>query len=178
MSNVSLYTLVGDYKRLEDSLEDYIDAIEAGDMDEDALWDTLDSLNGDIKEKSDSIVQLLRNKELLAASMDAEIKRLTARKKAVTNAVERLRYYLCENLSILGIDKLETTHARISFRSSEVCEMRDPDMVAAWALANGRADLLTIHEPEASKAAVKDALKAGDKIPGAILVKNRNLPIK
>lgn len=178
MSGISLYELVGDYRELEDGVDGFIEAIEAGEMDEAALWDTLDGLKGAIEDKCDAIVQIIRNKELLAASIDVEIKRLTARKKAVLGATERLKDYVGESLSIAGIDKMETQHARLSFRSSETCDIRDPGMVVAWALVNGRADLIKIKDPEPSTSAIKDAIKAGEKIPGAVIVKNRNLQIK
>ena len=178
MSGISLYELVGYYRELEDGVDGFIEAIEAGEMDEAALWYTLDGLKGAIEDKCDAIVQVIRNKELLAASIDVEIKRLTARKKAVLGATERLKDYVSESLSIAGIDKMETAHARLSFRSSEACDIRDPGMVVAWALANGRADLVKIMDPEPSTSAIKDAIKAGEKIPGAVIVKNRNLQIK
>jgi hypothetical protein len=173
-----LYQLVGDRKGIELALDDYIDAIEAGEMDESALWDTLDGIDGAIEDKADSIVQVIRNKQTLASAIDEEIKRLQARKKAVDKAVDRISAYLSDQLAVIGIDKLDTVHARLSFRSSEKCVISDPAVALNWALANGRADLLTIPEPTPSTSAINAALKGGEKIPGAILVKNRNLQIK
>ena len=173
-----LYQLVGDRKGIELALDDYIDAIEAGEMDESALWDTLDGIDGAIEDKADSIVQVIRNKQTLASAIDEEIKRLQARKKSVDKATDRIAAYLEEQLAVLGIDKLETVHARISFRSSEKCVISDPAVAVGWALANGRADLLTIPEPTPSTSAIKAALKSGEKIPGAVIIKNRNLQIK
>ena len=43
-----LYQLVGDYQRLEDSLDEYIEMIEAGEMDEAVIWDTLDGIEGEL----------------------------------------------------------------------------------------------------------------------------------
>lgn len=174
----TLYQMVGDYKRIEEDLDGFIEAIEAGEMDEDVLWDTLDSINESIGDKCDHIVQILRNKELLSASLDSEIKRLQARKKAVDKGVDRLKSYMSESLSILGIDNLETPHAKFSFRSSKACKLTDAQIALNWALANGRAELLKIPEPEPSTSAIKEALLNGEEIPGAILVRNRNLQIK
>ena len=176
--SVHLYQLVGDYKSIELALDDYIDAIEAGEMDEGALWDTLDGVKGAIEDKADSIVQVIRNKQTFAASIDEEIKRLQARKKAVDKAVDRISAYLSDQLSVIGIDKLETVHAKLSFRASEKCVVTDPAVAVGWALANGRADLLTIPEPTPSTSAIKAAIKSGEEIPGAMLIKNRNLQIK
>lgn len=173
-----LYQLVGDRKGIELALDDYIDAIEAGEMDESALWDTLDGIDGAIEDKADSIVQVIRNKQALASAIDEEVKRLQARKKAVDKAVDRISVYVANTLSILGIDKLETVHAKLSFRASKKCVISDPTAVLNWALANGRADLLTIPEPTPSTSAIKAAIDAGEKIPGAMIVKNRNLQIK
>ena len=173
-----LYQLVGDRKSIELALDDYIDAIEAGDMDESALWDTLDGIDCAIEDKADGIVQVIRNKQALASAIDEEVKRLQARKKSVDKATERLAAYLSDQLSVIGIDKLDTVHARLSFRASEKCVISNPTVALNWALANGRADLLTIPEPTPSTSAIKAAIKAGEEIPGAVLLKCRNLQIK
>ena len=173
-----LYELVGDFKRLEDSLDEYICMIESGEMDEGVLWDTLDSIQSDITTKADHIFQIIRNKQTFSDSLDAEIKRLQAYKKAIDKGTESLSRYLGETLSIAGIDKLETPHARLSFRSSVRCEISDAPMLVNWALSNGRTDLVTIPEPQPSTSAVKAALKNGEKIPGAYITKPQNLQIK
>lgn len=173
-----LYELVGCYRQFEDALDEYIEMVERGEMEEDVIWDTLDSIHGEIEEKADHIVQIIRNKQTFAASLEEEIKRLQSRKKAVDKGVDKLSDYLCETLSIAGIDKLETPHARFSFRSSDRCEISDVGMLLNFALANGRTELVTIPEPQPSKTAIKAALKSGEKIPGAIIVKARNLQIK
>ena len=173
-----LYELVGDYRRLEDALDEYVELIDSGEMDDGAFFASLDAVSGAIEEKADHIIQIIRNRETFSASLDGEIKRLQALKKRTDKGIDKLSTYLGEALSIAGIDKLETPHARFSFRSSERCEVQDAEMLLNWALANGRTELVTIPAPEPSKTAIKAAIKGGEKIPGAIIVKARNLQIK
>lgn len=72
-----------------------------------ALADTLEGLEGEIKIKAGNIGNLLLNSDTDIVALDTEIKRLQARKKGIENGKQRLKDYLRFNMEAMDIPKLE-----------------------------------------------------------------------
>lgn len=94
-------------------LQERLDNIEDEDTRQ-CIEDTLEALNCSIEDKSENIVKVIKNYEGDVASIDTEIKRLQAMKKAKTNNITGLKEYLKSNLIGLGRDKVETTLFKIT----------------------------------------------------------------
>lgn len=167
---MKLYEIANDYLTL-------IDAIEAGDIPEECIGDTLEAVKATLEDKADNIACLLK-------SMDAEMKaireeevRLAERRKAKERACERLKEYLSDTLQRAGLTKVETPRNKITFRKSEKVEIVDEQAFFEWAVKNAD-QYLSYSAPTANKTAIKEALKSGSEIIGAELRINQNMQIK
>ena len=165
---MKLYEIANDYLALMQAIDD-------GEIPEEALADTLEAIEGEIEVKADNIACLLKNLDADVVAIKAEEARLAERRKVKEAAHKRLKEYLASVLLRTGIDKVETARNQISFRKSESVEL--DDTFIAWATAN-RDDLLTFSEPKANKTEIKKALKSGAEIVGAQIVVNQNIQIK
>lgn len=111
-----------------------------------------------------SIINQRREMEGIAA----EVTRLTERKAQAQKRIERYTNLLTE---ALAGEKMKTPLVSVSYRKSTAVEL-DPDFLT-------RADLYWQRiKQEPDKEKIKDALKAGQTIPGAKLVERTNMTIK
>jgi len=136
--------------------------IEEGEMDSDALADTLDALEGDIQVKAESLLGYVAN---LASDVDAiniEINRLQARKKTIANRQNGLREYLRTNMIAAEIKKITCPLFSITLRKAAQAVSVD-DM--ALLLPKYQKRTVT-----ADMALIKADLKAGKDVPGCRLI--------
>lgn len=89
--------------------------------------------------------------------------------KTAAKIQQRLKDRLLAALDEFGMTKAEMGLHTISTRKSQVCEIYDAYLVP---------DRFTIIERKVSKTAVKEALKAGEDIPGAVIINQKTLQIK
>ena len=139
--------------------------IESGEMDSEILQDTMDGLNTDLLDKGQDVLHFLAN---LAGDITAytdEVKRLTARKKALVNHHAWLKEYLRSNMIECEITKIEspvfTATLRKATKMVEIVSEEDLPVThqtlvpASWQI---------------NKAQIAKDLKAGIDVPGARLV--------
>ena len=166
---MKLYELTNDYLALMQAIDD-------GEIPEDAIADTLEAITACIEDKADSIACMLKSLDAECVAIKAEEAKLAERRKAKEKAYERIKQYLSETLQRAGLDKVETARNRITFRKSESVEV-DEIAFITWAQKN-REDLLTYSDPKINKTEVKRALKDGIEIVGAELVSKQNIQIR
>lgn len=165
---MKLYEIANDYLAL-------LQAIDEGEIPEEAIADTLEAIEGEIEFKADNLACVLKTLEAEAAAIKAEEKTLAERRKQKEKASERIKTYLSDVLQGLNINKIETARNKITFRKSESVIVDDSFIL--WARDN-RADLLTFSDPTANKTAIKQALKDGAEIEGAHIESKQNIQIK
>lgn len=165
---MKLYEIANDYIAL-------LQAIDEGEIPEEAIADTLEAIEGEIEYKADNLACVLKTLEAEAAAIKAEEKALAERRKQKENAKERIKQYLSDVLQRLDINKLETARNKITFRKSESVVIGENFI--EWARTH-RDDLLTYSEPTANKTAIKQALKDGAEIEGAYIESKQNIQIK
>lgn len=103
--------------------------------------------------------------------IDLEIKRLNALKKPLVNSIDRLKNNLSQAMQMFDVTELKTPLLKINFRKSESVEVTDIDLLDADFVK-------TTITKAADKVAIKEAIKQGENVQGAILVTNQNLQIK
>lgn len=100
----NLYELMGDYDELQRAIdENGLDDAAIG-----ALLDRIDEAKGPLRDKIDNIVRLLANQEGEVDALKREEKRLSARRKARENGIERLRGWVRTSMSVLDVREVKT----------------------------------------------------------------------
>lgn len=103
--------------------------------------------------------------------IDTEIKRLQGLKKSRQNASERLKSAISTAMEIYGVEEIKTPLVKLNFRKSESVEIEDQELLDKTYLVEK-----TTCAPD--KTAIKEAIKRGETVNGAVLVTNKNLQIK
>lgn len=133
-----------------------------------AIADTWEAIEGEFKEKAISLVHVTKLIATDADAIDAEIKRLQARKKAYTNKIESLKNYLRVNMEASDISKIECPLFTITLgKPRDVVVIDDESKIPA--------DYLKIETLQAPmKKEILDALKSGEDVAGCSLGKSKS----
>ncbi len=129
----------------------------------------IDCIEGEFEEKGEAYAVLIKTLNAEAELIRSEEKRLAERRRRKENLSERLKERLAESMRIFERDKLETAKCKISFRSSTAVEIVDEAKLP---------DEYFKIERKPIKSEIKEALKAGVAIDGAVLVERKNIQIK
>lgn len=152
--------------RIEEIIDEAIDPETGEVIDEEAL-DAIAALQ---EQKDDAIEQMgLYYKDMMAEvdAVKAEAKKLTDRAKAVENRAETVKKYL---VRALDGKKFKTPRLSVSYRKSEQTVVDDLSKIPY--------EYLKWKDPDADKAAIKKAIKAGEEVPGAHIEPNTSTIIK
>jgi phage host-nuclease inhibitor protein Gam len=165
---------------INQTYQEFLDQIASGEIPEEAISDTLEALNGEFEDKADNIACYIKSLLSDTQAIKAESDALLERAKAKKTKADRLTDYLYQAFKVRGKEKLETTRNLLKIRKNPpAVQIDDEAAFISWTQEqDGREALLTIHEPTINKTAIKNALKAGEKIPHAKLVSSEKLTIK
>jgi len=114
---------------------------------------------------------IIKDIEAEITAIDIELKRLSAIKKRCLNGKERLENSLSNAMILHSITELKTPTLKINFRKSESVEVADLNL-----LESEYKKVVTTES--ADKTAIKEAIKNGIQVTGAVLKQNLNLQIK
>ncbi len=153
---MKLYDQTGKMLELQKLVDD-------GEMSQDDIQDTLDGMQLEFNDKASSIVSLAESLQGDVSALDVEIKRLQARKKAITNNQDRLKEYLRHNMELSGITKIKSPLFSITLGKATVTA----DVVDVDFLPDEFVNTEVVIK--ADKKAILKALKDGQEIPGAVL---------
>lgn len=159
----TLYELKSEYIQLRDMAGD-------PDISPEALRDTMDAINGELEDKADGYAKVIRELEAEEAGLDAEIKRLQARKSAVSGNKGRIKDALESAMRETG--KLKFKTALFSFGIQ-----KNPPSVAILS-ENIPLDYLVVPEPQPDKKRILAELKAGASFDWAELKQTEALRIR
>ena len=141
--------------KLYDIAKDYAGFLES-DLPEEDLKDYLDSIKDSFEEKASNIVSVATCLDSDVSAIDEQIKRLQARKKAITGNKERLKDYLRLNMEKAGITKINHPLFNITLgKPSKKVKVIDVDL-----LPDEFIDIKTEIKPNLNK--IKAALKEGE----------------
>ena len=138
-----------------------------------ALSDTFEALEGEFNDKAISVVHVVENMQSDVDAVDREIKRLSARKSALSNRRDSIREYLRTNMEASGITKIECPLFAITLaKGRDVVVVEDENLIP-----DDLVEVSVISKP--NKREILKRLKAGDEIPGVRIEKSKsNLRIK
>ena len=132
--------------------------------------DQLDALMMERDEKLEGLALYVKNADAEAKAIREEEKTLAERRRSLENKAERAKGFLAEQLA--G-EKFSTPKVAVSYRKSEQVEVS-----MAFFTEESNERFLRFKDPEADKTAIKNALKAGETVPGAELVSKTNMILK
>lgn len=157
----SIYELTGIFKQIA----------EMEGIDEETKLDTLESIDWteQFEEKVENTVKVIKNKEAEKKQIKEEIDRLTARYKSIDNDITRLKTGLQGAFEITGHEKVKTLLFTVSLANNQ------PSVVVDEELLPKKYFIQTL-KPD--KTAIKELLKAGKKVKGAVLQESRSLRIR
>lgn len=164
----NIYKLGDDYLVLANRLADTTDEDGIVDM---GLLPVVSEAKELVESKAVSIGCVVKQLSTYKAQIDEEVKRLTAMSKTLGNRIDYLTEATSEVLQACGIERIDGVQAVISFRRSEQTIIDDeselPDEYTTTKI--------TV-TPDKTK--IKNAIKAGQAVPGARLIEKRNIQIK
>jgi len=158
-----LYDLTKDYNAV-------LDMVDNGDFEMEDVLDTLEGIEGEIDDKLQSTVCVIREMEAEAKKFDEEIARMSNIKKTYSNAATRLKEYIRTQMELVGKDKSKGLFSISLGKPSISTQVDDVDSLP---------EQYKKVSVSADKTAIGKALKAGEEIEGAQLVEgNRRLTIR
>ena len=164
MSN--LFSLAAEYKAVADKLHD-------SELDEQTIFDTLESMSGELESKATNVGFVIRNLEGMADQIKQAEDAMKKRRQSIDNQVKRLKAYLLANLQTAGISKVESPYFVLSVRNN-------PESVVVDAESQIPPDYMreipATYEPD--KNLIKQAIKDGFEVPGCHLTKTQSVQIK
>ena len=128
----------------------------------------VDELQMEYEAKIENCLLFVKNMTAEAEMIKAEIDNLTARMKACKNKAEWCKNYVA---NALAGEKFKTAKVSVTYRKSEAVELQG-------LIIDVPNQYLKFKEAELDKTAVKKALKAGEEVPGCVLVERSNIVIK
>jgi len=133
-----------------------------------AVADTMESIEGEFEEKALSLMSVVSNMDGDVLAINVEIERLTSRKKAVENRQASMKNYLKMNMEASNINKITCQLFTITLaKGRDIVQIDDLNKIPADYL-----NIKTSYTP--MKKEILAALKEGEKIEGASLVKSDN----
>lgn len=123
----------------------------------------------ELKEKAINYGYVIKSFEYENDIIDAEIKRLKAIKEQKEKAIDRLKDAVKDAMNLYGIEKVDSPALKLSFRKSESVEISE-NLDKRFMIEK------VTYQPD--KVAIKEAIKNGETIEGAVLLINQNLQIK
>lgn len=163
---LKLYELNTEIREAQELLEEWA-AEHDGDFTDFPLTDTLERVQMDRVSKLLAIACLVKDYEAEEDALASERKRLGAREKAAANKAEGLRAYLTMNMK--AGEKVQDARAVISWRKSKAVIVDNLEALPGCYV-------FTKHEP--MKSVIKEAIEAGENIPGVHLEQRESLQIK
>lgn len=160
----SLYQISTRYKALEELLGDE-------SIPQEEINAALVNVAGEISEKADNIIAIIKNWEALMNAAKEEEQRLKAYKTVIKNRIERLKAATLYAMESIDKKKIESSRGTMTIKKNpQKLHITDENAIPAKYK-------IVIYEID--KATLKNDLKAGVEVPGATLASvGTNLSIR
>lgn len=152
--------------KLHNISKDYLGFLES-DLDAEQLNECLSSIEDAFEDKANNILALVNTLDSDTSAIDAEIKRLQERKKAINSNKDRLKEYLRYNMEQTGINKISCPLFTVTLgKPTKKVEVVDLDLIPD--------EYVTIKsEVKPNLTELKKAMKEND-VPGAVMVEGKS----
>ena len=148
---------------------------DADDMDPQTLKDTLDSMEAALGDKLEAINWVIQDTERDLGSLNVDMDRMKATKNEINRLNKKLyglKSYMTTLIDATGMDKVRTgKHIFSTYRPTYSVQISDEAKLPSEFVA----EKIT-YKPD--KSAIKDAIKAGRKVPGAEMITTRHVKVR
>lgn len=151
---MTLYEISEQYQLLQALAED-------PDTDPQVFQDTLEGLDGALEEKADGYAKVMQALSATSAALSAEIARLTARKRAADNSIDRMKESLKTAMILADKPKFKTQLFSFGIQKNPASVVMDEQY-----LENIPEEYLIQQEPKIDRQKIKEDLKAGKDLQG------------
>jgi len=162
----ALFELAAEYRAISDKLHDL-------DMDEQTIADTLESIGGDLQEKSVNVAKYFRNMEADADKIEEAAKAMMERARAIRKRAASLKKYLHDNMERAGITKIESPWFVVSIKNNPASVKIDDESLIP---DDYMREIPAKFEPD--KKMIKSAMDEGYQVPGCHIERGTRLEIK
>lgn len=144
------------------------------DLDEQAIADTLEGIAGDLKAKATDIAMVMKNIEAISNAIGEAIKQMSARKKILDARAERIEEYIKLSMKAGNIKRIPCPYFVLARKDNPPkVKITNEKLIPV-----GFMRIPDPPKPEPDKNAIKEALQAGQIVPGAELETTERLEIK
>lgn len=167
MTALSLYTISQEHRAMVARLMDTQD-------DELVIADTIEAESYPLEVKAQNVAYAVKNLEATADAIKAAEKEMAERRKRIENRAANVKEYLKTCMEIAGVTKIDCPHFALAIKNNPASvDVFEPGLIPAEFMRQPE-------PPPASpdKTAIKEALKAGKEVPGAMLASGTRLEIK
>jgi len=158
---------------IDQQVQAVLNAIESGEIPEEAAADTLEAVVMEWKAKAENVALYVKGLWAEILAFKGEEKTLAERRQRAETRAERLAAYLTASILGKGEKGLSTPRCEVYFRASSETVIDDQSKLPER--------FLVIKPPPApapDKNAIKAAVKAGEVVPGAHIEEKKNIQIK
>ena len=162
---MKLYEVVQEYRA-------QLDALAELDLDAQTYADTLESMDGELKDKLRAVIAYSLDLEIEATGAAAAAKRMKERADSLDTRVKWLRDYALRSMEATNLSEVSTDEwaAKVAKKPASVVISDGVELPAEY--------IRTTVKTEPDKAALKAALSGGAVIPGVSLVSGHRLALK
>lgn len=158
---INLYEVSGAVKQLAEMLSE-------GEIDQQTYNDTISSLGAE--NAIEDVIKAIRNYQAEAEALKAEADKLTAKRKAAEATADRLKAMVMDYMKSTEQSSVTAGVFKVSKGSTKAVSIYDEKALPGIYLVE--------QPPKPDKAAMLQALKLGEEIPGAELITNEHIKIK
>lgn len=160
----ALYQLVSQYRQLQE--------IDAEEIPEEVLRDTLEALTGELEVKATNVAMFCENLDTFAGNCKEAAKRMNDRAAKIQRKADQVRAYLKQMLEAAEITRIEAPEFTLAIKKNP------PSLVIAdgTKLPHEYVEIVTSVKTKTND--IKAALKAGEVIEGCRLEQGTRLEIK
>lgn len=163
MSKITLYEISAEQLRINEMLE------ESGGELTPEIEEALLLNEENFMVKAEGYIETIARYEAMSEAASERIAQLQGYKKTATNIAKRMRERLAQGMHIMGRDKVELGLHKIAVRCSTSVNITDEARLP---------NSFIIVETKPDKKRIGDALKSGELVPGAELVRNQSITIR
>ncbi len=140
------------------------------DIDDETKLDTLEAIDwtSDYETKVEGYVKVIKSLEADIEARKNEKKRLDGLNKSDQTKIDNLKAVLAVSMTETGQTKVDTTLFKVGFRKSEAVVVDETKLPKKYQVATYKPDKKTL----------KELLKSGKRIKGAVLEERSNLSIR